>query len=295
MASKTEGANRYYYRGDEVVYPYLSGTPSSERLLAYLSDPENFHVAQSKLASTVMLLREGEGENAVEPQVFMLHRVSSMAFAADAYVFPGGAVDTSDGDESMPWAGPSAAQWAARLQVDERTAISVVVAAARELYEECGVLLASSDDGAVGVVPDERMHREREALSSHRTSLAEVLRERDMVLRTDLLSARARWITPVAEPHRYDTFFFAAVLPMGVQADGRTSEASESRWITPSRILQQFDNDETLLLPPTIFNLQKLQAARSISSFLSNRPDMGAVLCRSDIIDGQAVAICPKA
>src|SRR5262252_5888165 len=62
-------------------------------------------------AATVMLLRPGAGGL----QVYMLRRRSSMAFAAGAYVFPGGSVDASDSDEDIPWAGPDAAEWGSMI------------------------------------------------------------------------------------------------------------------------------------------------------------------------------------
>ena len=43
--------------------------------------------------------------------VYLLRRVSSMAFAPGAYVFPGGSVDPRDADLAVGWAGPSPADW----------------------------------------------------------------------------------------------------------------------------------------------------------------------------------------
>ena len=53
------------------------------------SRPEVTEPAPTKLASTVMLVRDDEGPL----EVFMLRRVSSMAFAPSMHVFPGGGVD----------------------------------------------------------------------------------------------------------------------------------------------------------------------------------------------------------
>ena len=72
-------------------------------------------------AATVMLLRQGVGgqRQGGEPglSVYMLRRRSSMAFAAGAYVFPGGSVDPADADEGIPWAGLDAAEWAWWLDI----------------------------------------------------------------------------------------------------------------------------------------------------------------------------------
>ncbi|OEV27103.1 NUDIX hydrolase, partial [Streptomyces nanshensis] len=48
-----------------------------------------------RLAATVMLLRDGGGA-ADGPEVHLLRRRTSMAFAGGAYAYPGGAVDPRD-------------------------------------------------------------------------------------------------------------------------------------------------------------------------------------------------------
>lgn len=91
-------------------------------------------------AATVMLVRDREDGQGVE--VFMLLRVATMAFAPNTLVFPGGGVDRRDGAE-LPWAGPPVHAWAARLDSDEQLTREILVAAVREVFEECGVLFAS--------------------------------------------------------------------------------------------------------------------------------------------------------
>ena len=100
-------------------------------------------------AATVMLVRDREGSQGVAPgvEVFMLLRVATMAFAPNTMVFPGGGVDRRDGAE-LPWAGPPVHAWAARLDSDEQLTREILVAAVREVFEECGVLFASRlEDG----------------------------------------------------------------------------------------------------------------------------------------------------
>ncbi len=76
-------------------------------------------------AATVVLLRDGDEGL----EVFLMRRPMTMAFAPGMYVFPGGAVDVADERESLDVAHPSA------------FGSSLVVAAIRETYEECGVKL----------------------------------------------------------------------------------------------------------------------------------------------------------
>ena len=104
-------------------------------------------------AATVVLLRPGDSG----PEVYLLRRQTSMAFAGGMCVFPGGGVDPRDFDHATAWAGPTPAEWASRLGTDEATARALVCAAVRETFEESGVLLA----GRVRGHGRRRHHRRR--------------------------------------------------------------------------------------------------------------------------------------
>ena len=200
----------------------------------------------------------------------MLRRVPTMEFAARMMVFPGGGVDPRDADASLPWAGPSPAEWGRVLIADEAIARELVVAAVREVFEECGVLLAGPDaDSVVGDVSGPGWRGERAALLSREISLAQMLIRRGLVLRSDLLRARAHWITPEFEPKRYDTRFFAALLPAGQIADDQTSEADHADWTDPARLLQDYASGSALMLAPTVVCVEQLAAAASAAEFMA--------------------------
>ena len=57
-------------------------------------------VAEPRPAATVVLLRPG----ASGPEVLMVRRHRGSSFMADAYVFPGGRVETSDGEGEAAFA-----------------------------------------------------------------------------------------------------------------------------------------------------------------------------------------------
>lgn len=117
------------------------------------------------MAATVMLVSEGkphyrrfesplaggapieETVDAAPVDVFMLRRASTMAFTPDAVVFPGGGMDVRDVECAVPWAGPSPEQWACLMSCPVSVAKGAITAAAREVFEESGVLLASAPDG----------------------------------------------------------------------------------------------------------------------------------------------------
>src|SRR4029077_17702334 len=99
--------------------------------------------------------------------------------------------------------------------------------------------------------------RDRHALLTGTASLGEVLSRRGLVLRADLLTPWARWITPEVSPRRYDPWFFAAALPPGQAAtaapEGHADpgESESGEWLRPASALgAPRDGPRTLLPPP---------------------------------------------
>ena len=135
--------------------------------------------AEPRDAATVVLLRPG----AAGPDVYLLRRQTSMAFAGGMCVFPGGGVDPRDFDDELVdrglWAGPSPAEWASRLGCDEPKARALVCAAVRETFEESGVLLAGAGpDSVVADTTGDDWEADRVALESREVSLTAFLEKR---------------------------------------------------------------------------------------------------------------------
>lgn len=226
--------------------------------------PEPTEPAPTKLASTVMLVRDDEGPL----EVFMLRRVSSMAFAPSMHVFPGGGADRRDAEDELPWAGPAVEEWAETLGTDEASARMLVAAAVREIFEETGVLLASDADEVPQLDPEVATDL-RAKLVAHEVGFGQVLLEQHLVLRSDLLRYRAHWITPEAEPRRFDTRFFVAAVPQGQDPDGETSEADWSEWLRPDAAVAAFEDGDLMLMPPTLVCLEQLAEVSTVSAALS--------------------------
>ncbi len=225
---------------------------------------------EPRQAATVLLLRDGTAGL----EVYLLRRTRGMPFAGGMTAYPGGGVDPRDGDTEIAWAGPPPAAWAAAFGGDERTARELVCAAVRETFEEAGVLLAGSPDGG-DVVPDvsgEDWEEQRRALLDRDLSLAELLARRGLVLRSDLLRPFAHWITPPAEPRRYDTKFFVAALPAGQHARDVSGEADEASWLQPQRALAEMSTGRRPMLPPTIHTLGQLSAFPDVAAALAGSP-----------------------
>jgi 8-oxo-dGTP pyrophosphatase MutT (NUDIX family) len=254
-------------------------------------------VATPKRAATVMLLRNPAADTGGGPAVHMLRRRSSMAFAGGAYAYPGGGVDPRDDDRLVAWAGPALDTWADRLGVGTPTeAQAIVCAAVRETYEEAGVLLAGpSADTVVGDITGADWEADRQALVGRELSFAEFLDRRGLVLRSDLLGAWARWITPEFEPRRYDTWFFVAALPEGQRTRNASTEADRTVWIAPGEAADGYDRGELLMMPPTVSTLRALRPYGTVAEVLkaADSQDLTPVLAQARLEGDELVLSWP--
>ena len=250
-------------------------------------------------AATVILLRQESGI-----EVFLLRRAGVLEFAPGACVFPGGSVDELDADPAIGetgWAGPSPADVGDLLGISADRARALVCAAVRETFEESGVLLAGPSaaelvrDGAV-------LGEDRHSLLTGSASLGDLLRHRGLLLRADLLTPWARWITPVISPRRFDTWFFAATLPpgqtaaltAGADAGGAQGESDSGIWWAPSAALEAARSGEITLLPPTAITLAELAAYRDVATILAARRRIVPLLPTAVVEDDQVWLTMPQ-
>lgn len=220
------------------------------------------HVAP-RPAATVLLLRDG----ASTLEVFMVVRHHEIDFASGALVFPGGRVDTGDhaiAERPDLCPGPEGI---------DAMAMALRVAAIRETFEECGILLARAR-GSDRLIPAERLRdiegSQRAPLCQGEVSFADILATEDLVLATELLVPFAHWITPANQAKRYDTHFFLAVAPedqVGVH-DG--SEAVDSVWISTEQALAGVQSGRFKMVFPTHMNLTKLGRDRTVGAAVAS-------------------------
>jgi 8-oxo-dGTP pyrophosphatase MutT (NUDIX family) len=240
-------------------------------------------------AATVVLLRDDPLE------VYLLRRKATMAFAAGAYVFPGGSVDPRDADHAVAWAGPSPADWGKEFGVDVPAARALVCAAVRETFEESGVLLAGP--GPETVVADttgDDWEADRLALIARTLSFADFLDRRGLVVRSDLLKAWAHWITPEIETRRYDTRFFVAALPEGQRTRDVGGEADTVVWTTPAEALARARTGEIRLMPPTFHTLTEMAAFERIDRVFATDQKITPFMPSATEVDGQIVLVVPE-
>lgn len=224
--------------------------------------------AEPRNAATVVLARDGHEVGAGALEIYFLRRVVGMAFAGGMAVFPGGGVDQrdfpeDDAGDDIGWAGPSQQEWADRLGTDLDLARALVCAAVRETYEESGVLLAGpTADSVVDDTTGDDWEADRQALEARDLSFSEFLLKRDLLLRSDLLTPWACWVTPVFEPRRYRTWFFLARLPEGQRTRDVSTESSEVMWLSVRDALRQAEDKDLLMLPPQFCTCLELYDVR---------------------------------
>jgi glyoxylase-like metal-dependent hydrolase (beta-lactamase superfamily II)/8-oxo-dGTP pyrophosphatase MutT (NUDIX family) len=238
-------------------------------------------------AATVALLRPATAGGL---EVLLTHRPSTMAFAPDVHVFPGGRVDEGDADPILVDRSVLTADAAATAlggDLGPADALATFVAAIREVFEETGVLLAddasrtsgatSRTSGAASATLDAPVgHTSHRTLDVARAELlhtpgafAPMVEALDLRLRTDLLVPISRWVTPSNLPRRFDARFFAAVLPEGAAVSLLGDEVVAHAWHTPRAALDEMAAGALAMWLPTSTTLQQLEHAGSLDAIRS--------------------------
>lgn len=195
----------------------------SEDLVRRLSAAErhtNNPNLRPKDAATLLVLDRSQGGS---PRVLMGRRHQRHRFMPGMFVFPGGRVDPQD--SRIPVTGAYHPQVAHKLMhamkgpKTEARARAFTVAAARETYEEAGVLVGAPSD-------------------TPWTGTGDMAAFSDRSLLPDLTPVRliARAITPPRRPRRFDTRFLAvfadAIADRLPEGTGPSGELEDVHWLT---------------------------------------------------------------
>lgn len=186
-------------------------------------------------AATLVVVRDrADGP----PDLLMVERASTMAFAGGALVFPGGRIDESDRRlaEDLGFA-DGAARVAAVRETIEETAVAV------------GVEPLPSFDDAIAM---------QSALVADRP-FGELLAETGLLLDPTALTPFARWLPNFHVTRRFDTLFFIAAAPAGDwQPSVIPGECSGAFWLTAADALERERSGDARLIFPTRRNLERL-------------------------------------
>lgn len=186
-------------------------------------------------ASVILMRRSGSGF-----EVFLLRRHRKASFMASAFVFPGGTTEPGE---------------------DARTA------AARELFEEAGVLLAHADarlEAQTLELPIQAMLRRRILEGAN---AAQAMAGAGLAWSTHVLVPWSHWITPSIEPRRFSARFFACELPNAQVPSFDAIETVDQVWVAPREALARAA--ELHLPPPQQRTFWELAQLGSIEAVLA--------------------------
>lgn len=192
-------------------------------------------------ASTVVLLDD-------QSRVYLTQRPQTMKFLGGFYVFPGGAVDKEDEITESPYIVNFSEE---NIEVN----VSFYVAAARELFEEVGVLLAANRDGVMDLEP-KKLWEYRRRIIAGEMSFIELLQTENLYFNVKQLKYFGSFVTPKGNRYRYDTSFFLARLPKGQQPKPDEYEIENAFWITPEDALNEYEKGRLPMITPTILSLK---------------------------------------
>ena len=201
-----------------------------------------------KDAAAVILLREAQAG----PEVFWVRRSLKLAFLGGFHAFPGGQRDASDEQT--------------RVENSPDAATSVMIScAARELFEELGVLVAR---GAQSLTKGQRASL-LDDLESGRVSFPALLDHYGLHLDARDFTFAGRWVTPPFSPRRFDTWFFMVNCPPKQEPHVAEGELESGEWIKPQRAYERWQRSEILGVPPVLHALKTL--AEGLTDDLTER------------------------
>jgi 8-oxo-dGTP pyrophosphatase MutT (NUDIX family) len=219
-------------------------------------------------AATVVVLRDGPAG----PEVFLVRRHQGTAFMGGAHVFPGGRVDAADHDGGAEWCDGIPQAESQLRDMPQAEAIAYHVAAARELFEEAGVLLARDTSGSfvslAGAAAHERFKQARSGVHGGTMPLRSLVEREQLRLALDALVLFAHWVTPPIDTRQFDTRFFMTRVPPHQAPAHDDTETTHSAWVRPSDAIGQSLGGEIVLPPPTFTTLRELEPFRSVDEAL---------------------------
>jgi glyoxylase-like metal-dependent hydrolase (beta-lactamase superfamily II)/8-oxo-dGTP pyrophosphatase MutT (NUDIX family) len=196
--------------------------------------------ATPKDAAAVILLRHET--SADDPEVYWVRRSHRLAFLGGFHAFPGGQRDEADMETRV------------ENCEDEETS-SMISCAARELFEELGVLVAR---GAHTLTKGQRASL-LDDLESGRMTWPQLLKHYGLHLDANDWTFVGRWVTPPFSPRRFDTWFFTARCPPKQEPHvAGDAELDTGEWTSAREAVARWQRSEVLSVPPVLHALRTL-------------------------------------
>lgn len=201
-------------------------------------------------AAAVILLRQNT--NSDNPEVYWVRRSENLAFLGGFHAFPGGQIDAVDAEVTVK-------------NSPNTTTSAMISGAARELFEELGVLAAQ---GGEQLTKGQRLSL-LDDLTSGRMSWSQLLAHYELTLDANDFTYVGRWVTPPFSPRRFDTWFFLLNCPNKQEPNVVPGELSSGEWIIAKDAFNRWVKSEVIAVPPTLHALKTL--AGGITSDLVDR------------------------
>ena len=196
--------------------------------------------ATPKDAAAVILLRAQTDR--ARPEVYWVRRSERLAFLGGFHAFPGGQRDEVDAKtrvENVP---------------DAEEAAAMIACAARELFEELGVLIAR---GSETLTKGQRVSL-LDDLESGRMTFDALLAHYGLHLDANDFTFVGRWVTPPFSPRRFDTWFFLAECPAKQEPQVTPGELETGEWIAAEEAVARWQRSEVITAPPVLHALKTL-------------------------------------
>lgn len=198
---------------------------------------ENDMVPATPAATLVLFRDQVDGA----PELLMVERATTMAFAGGAIVFPGGKIDADDHI------------LAGRHPDLEPECAAARVAAIRETIEESGIPV-----GVVGAPEGPWLNEARAALHA-RQPFSTLLDAAALTLDLDALVPFARWRPNFRETRVFDTRFYIARAPDGLpEAVVDETENVRTFWNSAQDTIDAALRGDVHVIFPTLRNLERL-------------------------------------
>lgn len=211
--------------------------------------------------------------------MYMTRRQDSLAVLGGFFVFPGGTIDPADSSDDIfrRCIGLNPAKAFDILGsgvTDPATAMAHWVAAARELFEEAGVLPAYDSKGHFlnfgQKTLRKRFYSYRNELQHGNLKFLEMLEKEKLTLATDRLYYFKHLVTPPGPWRRFDTRFFVMSISEEQRPRFHEAEVSEGYWAQPIKALQKAHSGEWKMITPTIMVLSALAEYESAEELLNS-------------------------
>jgi ribonuclease/clavin/mitogillin len=178
--------------------------------------------------------------------VLLARRNDALQFMGGHHVFPGGAVDSDD--DGTPWV----------EGISDPAEATSMFAAAREIFEETGILCVTDPPEDLGA-----LHDARRALLARETSFARILDRFGRRLDGARFVFAGKWVTPPFSPIRFHTnyYLYRYSGPRYESVEPETNgEIVGLDWMTPREARRRWQRAEIRLSTPVAFVLQHLAA-----------------------------------